>query len=326
MRTRTLGTSDLDLTTIGYGAWAIGGGDWAFGWGPQDDDESVKAIHAAMDCGINWIDTAAIYGLGHSEEVVARALKDRKGKMLVATKCGLRWRSKKKIYSSLKAQSVREEVEASLRRLEVDAIDLYQIHWPDPDGEIEEGWGAIADMVKEGKLRHAGVSNFDVEQLKRAREIAPVVSLQPPYSMINRKVEAEILPFCAAEKIGVVAYSPLQCGLLTGAFDRQRLEGMAKGDWRRGNQCFKDPIFGKALELVERLRPVAERTGHTTAQLAAAWVLETGGVTAAIVGARRPSQIEETAAAGDWEIGTEDLSEISRILAEVAVPTLAAHR
>ncbi len=319
MRTRQLGKSDLHLTTVGFGAWAIGGGDWAFGWGPQDDADSVRAIHRALDLGVNWIDTAAIYGLGHSEEVVARAL-DGRGDVIVATKCGLRWRENGSVYGSLSAQSVRQEVEDSLRRLRVETIDLYQVHWPNPDAEIEEGWAVMPDLIKEGKIRHAGVSNFSVAQLRRAQAIHPVASLQPPYSMIDRAVEPELLPFCAEHGIGVVAYSPLQCGLLTGAFDQKRLGALPKSDWRRKNECFKQPLFHKILKLVKELRPVAEATDQTLARLAIAWILRRPEVTAAIVGARSPSQIEETAPAGDWELSAGELAEVDAIMARVAVP------
>jgi aryl-alcohol dehydrogenase-like predicted oxidoreductase len=317
MRVRKLGNSDLDLTTIGFGAWAIGGGEWVFGWGPQDDAESIKTIHAALDLGINWIDTAAIYGLGHSEQIVARALKDRPGRVIVATKCGLRWRENRSIYSSLAAESIRHEVESSLRRLELETIDLFQIHWPRPDKEIEEGWGTIADLVKEGKIRYAGVSNFSVSQMKRVQQIHPITSLQPPYSMIERKIEAEILPFCRDQGIGVLAYSPLQSGLLTGAFDKKRVEQLPKNDWRRNNSCFREPIFSKALELVQA---VSALSNHSVARLALAWVLRDPVVTSAIVGARRPLQIQETAIAGDWELEEAVLEEIDQILDRVAVP------
>lgn len=326
MRKRQLGQSDLNLTTVGFGAWALGGGDWAFGWGPQDDESSVQAILRALELGVNWIDTAAIYGLGHSEEVVARALAQYGGEVIVATKCSLCWRGNGAIYSSLKSHSIRQEVEQSLRRLNREAIDLYQIHWPMPDEQIEEGWGTLADLIQEGKIRYAGVSNFNVDQLRRAQAIHPITSLQPPYSMIDRKVEEEVLPFCNQHGIGVVAYSPLQCGLLTGAFSAQRLAELDPSDWRRNNECFKDPVFPKTLELVERLRPLAEGAGHTTARLAVAWVLRRAEVTAAIVGARHPSQIEETAPAGDWELSPGELEEVDRIMTEVAVPQPAGLR
>lgn len=315
MRTRRLGTSDLELTTVGFGAWAIGG-EWEFGWGPQDDQQSIRSIHEALDLGINWIDTAAIYGKGHSEEVVARALADRSGEVIIATKCSLRWREDGTIYNSLRAGSVREEVEHSLRRLQVETIDLYQIHWPNPPGEIEEGWSTIADLIGEGKIRYAGVSNFNVSQLRRAQALHPVTSLQPPYSMVNRAVEAKLLPHCAEHEIGVVAYSPIQCGLLTGAFDRARLEGLPAGDWRRKDRFFREPAFSRILEQVARLEPVAEETGHTVAQLAIAWVLRRPEVTSAIVGARRPGQIVETAAASDWELDEDTLARVEAILGQ----------
>ena len=320
MQKRQLGNSDLQLTTVGLGAWAIGGGDWAFGWGPQDDAQSVRAIQRALDLGINWIDTAAIYGLGHSEEVVARALEGRGGEVIVATKCGLRWRDNGSVYGCLRADSVRQEVEDSLRRLKLEAIDLYQVHWPNPDAEIEEGWAVMPDLVKEGKIRHAGVSNFSVEQMRRAQAIFPITSLQPPYSMIDRAVELELLPFCAEHGVGVVAYSPLQCGLLTGAFDQRRLGQLPKSDWRRKNPCFKQPLFAKIVKLVKGLRPVAEANEQTMARLAIAWVLRRPEVTAAIVGARGPDQIEETAPAGDWVLGPDLLAEVKAIMEQAAVP------
>ncbi len=312
MRTRRLGNSDLDLTTVGFGAWALGG-EWAYGWGPQDDEQSVRAIHKALDLGINWIDTAAVYGLGHSEEIVARALADRP-EVIVASKCSLRWREDGSIYSTLKAQSLREEVEASLRRLGREVIDLYQIHWPNPSGEIEEGWSTVDDLVKEGKVRWAGVSNFNVSQLRRAQAIHPVTSLQPPYSMANRAVEKKVLPHCEEQQIGVVAYSPMQCGLLTGAFDAARLEGLAATDWRREDRFFREPAFSRILDQVARLRPLAEAAGRSMAQLAVAWVLRLPVVTSAIVGARRPEQIEETAAAGEWELDGELLRQVDAVL------------
>jgi aryl-alcohol dehydrogenase-like predicted oxidoreductase len=314
MQTRQLGTSDLCLTTVGFGAWAIGGAGWAFSWGPQDDGESIRAIHAALDLGINWIDTAAIYGLGHSEEVVARALADRPGKVIVATKCGLRWRAGGKIYGSLKAQSVREEVESSLRRLRLETLDLYQIHWPNPDRDIEEGWAEMAKLMQEGKVRYAGVSNFDVGQMRRAQAIHPITSLQPPYSMVNREVETEALPYCAEQRIGVVAYSPMQAGLLTGAFDKDRLARLDAEDWRRRDRFFQEPAFSRTLARVEKLKGLAAREGHTVAQLAIAWTLRRPEVTAAIVGARRPSQIEETAAAADWALSSELVAEVGTVL------------
>ncbi|MFB0534767.1 MAG: aldo/keto reductase [Anaerolineae bacterium] len=333
MQTRKLGYSDLHLTTVGLGTWAIGGGGWAYGWGPQDDAESIAAIHRALDLGINWIDTAAVYGLGHSEEIIGRAIRStgsgrragRRDEVVIATKCGLVWdEGSTTPYGRLKAESVRREVEASLRRLNVATIDLYQIHWPDPDRDIEEAWSVIADLIREGKVRYGGVSNFSVEQLKRVQAIHPVTSLQPPYSMLRRGIEEDLLAYCAANDIGVIVYSPMQAGLLTGKFTPERVARLPDDDWRKRNPHFREPELGANLALVEKLRPIAERTGRTVAQLAIAWVLRRplrlrsgqAEVTAAIVGARRPSQIEETAPAGDWVLSAEDVAEIDALLAE----------
>jgi len=324
MQTRKLGYSDLHLTTVGLGTWAMGGGGWAFGWGPQDDTESIAAIRRALDSGINWVDTAAVYGLGHSEEIVGRALTGLRDKVIIATKCGLVWgrgtvapqAGSTTPYGRLKAESVRREVEASLRRLNVEAIDLYQIHWPNPDRDIEEAWGVIADLIREGKVRYGGVSNFSVAQLKRVQAIHPVASLQPPYSMLRRGIEKDLLAYCAANDIGVIVYSPMQAGLLTGKFTPERVANLPQDDWRRQDHHFREPELSANLALVERLRPIAERHGRTVAQLAIAWVLRRPEVTAAIVGARRPSQIEETAPAGDWTLSAEDIAEIDALLAE----------
>ncbi len=316
MQTRKLGYSDLHLTTIGLGAWAMGGGDWAFGWGPQDDADSIAAIHRALELGINWIDTAAVYGMGHSEEVVGRAIAGRRDKVIIATKCGRAWDEQGNPYSLLKATNIRREAEASLRRLNIEVIDLYQMHWPQPDEDIEEAWGMIADLVREGKVRYAGVSNFSVAQLKRIQPIHPVTSLQPPYSMIRREVEAELLPYCAANNIGVIVYSPMQAGLLTGKFSHERLASLAPGDWRKRNPYFQEPSFNTTLKLVDQLQFIARRHGRTVAQLAIAWTLRRPEVTAAIVGARHPGQIEETASAGDWVLSKEEIVEIEALLAE----------
>ncbi|MFL7790517.1 MAG: aldo/keto reductase [Anaerolineae bacterium] len=316
MQTRKLGYSDLNLTSVGLGTWAIGG-EWQWGWGPQDDAESIAAIQRAIDLGINWIDTAPAYGQGHSEEIVGRAIAERRDQVTIATKCGMVWDAgSTTVYRRLKAASVRREVEDSLRRLRVNAIDLYQIHWPNPDEDIEEGWGAIADMIGEGKIRYAGASNFSVAQLKRVQAIHPVASLQPPYSMLRRDVEQELLPFCAANDIGIIAYSPMQAGLLTGKFTKERIASLPDGDWRKQNPFFGEPQLSANLALVEKLRPIAERNGKTLAQLAIAWVLRRPELTAAIVGARRPSQIEETAPAGDWTLSQEDIAEIDALLEE----------
>jgi aryl-alcohol dehydrogenase-like predicted oxidoreductase len=316
MQTRKLGFSDLHLTTVGLGTWAIGG-EWRWGWGPQDDAESIAAIQRALALGINWIDTAPAYGLGHSEEIVGKAIAGHRDEVSIATKCGICWdEATGQPFNRLTAQSVRREAENSLRRLNLDVIDLYQIHWPVPDEEIEEAWGTIADLIQEGKVRYGGISNFSVEQLERIQPIHPIASLQPPYSMLRRGVENELLPYCASNDIGVIVYSPMQAGLLTGKFTQERIANLPDGDWRKGNDLFKEPQLGVNLEFVEKLRPIAERNGKSLAQLAIAWVLRRRELTAAIVGARRPSQIEETAQAGDWELPAEDIAEIDALLAE----------
>ncbi len=316
MRKRKLGWTDLELTVIGFGSWALGGGGWQFSWGPQDDEESIAAIHRALDLGINWIDTAAVYGLGHSEEIIAKALRGMSEKPIIATKCGRVWNEKGEVFGCLKRDSIRKEAEDSLRRLEVEVIDLYQIHWPDPEPDIEEAWSTMADLVKEGKIRYAGVSNFNVEQMKRIEKIHPIASLQPPYSMITRDIEEEILPYCAEKNMGVIVYSPMQKGLLTGKFTKERVKNLPPDDHRRSDPQFNEPLLSINLELVEKLKPIAEKHGRTLAQLAIAWVLRRPEVTAAIVGTRRPSQIEETFPAGDWELSAEDIEAINKLLQE----------
>jgi aryl-alcohol dehydrogenase-like predicted oxidoreductase len=315
MQQRKLGYTDLHLTTVGFGAWAIGG-PWEYGWGPQDDDESRATIQRALDLGINWIDTAAAYGLGHSEEVVGRALKGRRDRVIVATKCGMAWNdpAERKTFSRLKAWSIRQEAEASLRRLGVDVIDLYQIHWPNPDADVEEAWTEIARLIEEGKIRYAGVSNFSVAQLRRVQAIHPVASLQPPYSLVNRQVEAELLPFCAANDIGLVVYSPMASGLLTGKFTRERIAALAPDDWRHRNGHFRDPELAANLDMIEGLRPIAARHGRNVGQLAVAWTLRRPEVTAAIVGARRPGQVDDIVGAGDWTLGADELAEVDALL------------
>jgi aryl-alcohol dehydrogenase-like predicted oxidoreductase len=299
------------------GTWAIGGGGWDFGWGPQDDRRSIDTIHRALDLGINWIDTAAVYGLGHSEEIVGRAVEARRDEVIIATKCGLVWDpGSTSPYGRLTAESVRQEAEDSLRRLDVDVIDLYQIHWPNPEEQIEEGWATIAELIEEGKVRYGGVSNFSVEQLKRIQPIHPVASLQPPYHMLDRGIEEDLLDYCAANDIGVITYSPMASGLLTGKYTRERVEELPDEDWRKDSQQFTEPQLSANLELVEGLRPIAERSGHTLPQLAIAWVLRRPEVTSAIVGARSPSQIEETAQAAAWELSEEEQARIERLLEE----------
>lgn len=314
MRTQQLGNTDLHLTRIGLGTWAMGGGEWEFGWGPQDDRASIQAIHRALDLGVNWIDTAALYGLGHCEEVVGRALRGLRQRPLVATKCERCWDQQGRIYNCLKRASIRAEAEASLRRLGIEAIDLYQIHWPKPEEDIEEGWGAIAELIREGKVRYGGVSNFSLAQLQRLQPIHPVASLQPPYSMLVRAVETELLPYCAAHGIGVIVYSPMQKGLLTGKITPAWVAQLPADDHRRRDPQFQEPRLSANMELVEGLRAIAERHGKSPAQLAVAWVLRRPEVTAAIVGARKPSQIEETLGAADWELSPDDIAAIEALL------------
>ena len=315
MRKARLGAAGPEITRIGLGTWALGGAEWRYAWGPQDDADSIAAIRRAMDLGISWIDTAAVYGHGHSEEVVGRAIEGRRDEVLVVTKCGRIPRHDGTIEGCLHADSLRRELEASLRRLRTDRIDLWQMHWPMPDEGIEEGWAEIAKAVREGKVRWAGVSNFDTAQLKRVQAIHPVTSLQPPYSMLRREVEVELLPYCAANGIGVIVYSPLQAGLLTGAFTRERAAALPGNDWRRDNPRFKEPELSANLALVEELRAIAARRGCSVGELAIAWVLRRPGVTGAIVGARRPDQIEGTVGAADLRLTGDELSEIERLLA-----------
>jgi aryl-alcohol dehydrogenase-like predicted oxidoreductase len=316
MTTSRLGIHGPEITRIGLGTWAIGGAGWKYAWGSQDDNDSVAVIHEALDLGINWIDTAAVYGLGHSEEVVGRALAGRRDKVLLATKCGRKAGPDGSVFSMLDAASVRDELEASLRRLKTDWIDLYQLHWPDPDPKIEEAWAEIARAVKAGKVRYAGVSNFSPAQIQRIQGIHPVTSLQPPYSMLRRDIEKEILPFCGAGGIGVICYSPLQMGILTGTFSRERMASLAGDDLRGSNPHFVEPALSRNLALVEKLRPIAARNGRSVGELALAWVLSRPEVTAAIVGGRRPGQAKGLAAAADWKLSKEDASDIRKALAE----------
>ena len=316
MQTRILGNTGLELTTVGLGTWAIGGGDWKFGWGPQDENDAVNAVVKAVDLGINWIDTAAVYGDGHSEELVGRALKElgSSRRPLVATKCSRVFQMDGNIKGDLSRANIMREVDASLHRLGTDVIDLYQLHWPVPDEDIEEGWTAMADLVRQGKVRHIGVSNFDVTQMKRAQTIHAIASLQPPYSMIVRDVEKELLGFCQDQGIGVITYSPMYKGLLTGAFSTERLENLGAGDHRRNDPRFQSPQLERFLALVDGLRPIAQQHGRTLAELAVAWVLRQSAVTSAIVGARRPEQIVVTAPASDWQLDAEDIATIDALL------------
>jgi aryl-alcohol dehydrogenase-like predicted oxidoreductase len=316
MQTRRLGSSDLYLSTVGLGTWGMSGSGWRGSWGPQDDSESIKAIIRAYDLGVNWIDTAAVYGLGHSEEVVGKALKEMPERPIIATKLGSCWDENGEIFRRLTKESVRKEVEDSLRQLDIDAIDLYQIHWPIDDNhdEVLEGWATMADLTKEGKIRYAGVSNFGVELMSKIQKIHTVTSLQPPYSMTRRGIEKEILPYCGENNIGVVCYSPMGKGLLTGKFSKERVDNLSDEDHRKRGSEFHDPQLSITLGMLDELRPIADKNGRTLAQLAIAWVLRRPEVTAAIVGTRRPSQIEETAKAGDWNLSQGDIAKIDQIL------------
>jgi aryl-alcohol dehydrogenase-like predicted oxidoreductase len=319
MQRRKLGYTDLNLTVVGLGTWAIGGGHWEFGWGPQDDADSIAAIRRALELGVNWIDTAAAYGLGHSEEIVGEAIKGRRDQVIVATKCGLVWDdpSTGRIHNRLKRWSVRQEAEDSLRRLGIEVIDLYQIHWPIPDKDIEAAWTEIAMLIEEGKIRYAGVSNFDVGQIERVQAIHPVASLQPPYNMLERQIEHEVLSYCSAKGIGVVAYSPMASGLLTGKYTRGKIAALPAEDWRRQrNVHFQEPELSANLELVQKLRHIAGQHNRPLSQLAVAWVLCCPEVTSAIVGARRPGQIEDVAPAAEWRLTDEQISAIKALLAE----------
>lgn len=310
MQKRRLGNSDLDITVLGVGAWAMGGGDWKFSWGPQDDSESQAAIHAALDAGINWIDTAPVYGLGHSEEVVGRAVKGLSTKPLLFTKCARVWNEQREIGKSLKRDSVIRECEASLRRLQVDVIDLYQVHWPEPEEDIEEGWEACAQLKKQGKVRWIGVSNFSVPQLERARKVAPITSLQPPYNLLMRDIEAAQLPWCKARGVGVLAYSPMRSGLLTGKMTKERIAAMPEDDHRQRVPDFQEPRLSRNLEFVELLRKIGAKHGYSPGEVAIAWTLKNPAITAAIVGMRNAAQAKGVVGAAKLKISSEDLAAI----------------
>ena len=317
MKTRQLGNSDLLITPIGFGAWAIGGSGWEFGWGEQDDKQSVAAIHRALELGINWIDTAAVYGMGHSEKVVALALRTWSGlRPYVFTKCGLRWDEQGYVHRSLNAASIRQECEDSLRRLNVDVIDLYQIHWPTE--ELEEGWSAMAGLQKEGKVRWIGVSNFNLEEMRRAQAVAPITSLQPPYSLVRREVEREILPYCRSNGLGVIVYSPMASGLLTGAMTRERVSNLPKDDWRKNHPDFIEPNLSRNLALVERLQEIARSHNRSAGEVAIAWTLHHPAVTGAIAGARNSRQAEGIMRAGDLRLTDEEVNEIEAFVSESA--------
>src|SRR5258705_927595 len=325
MQTRQLGKTDLLITTLGFGSWAVGGGGWQFGWGSQDDRDSMAAINRALDRGINWIDTAAVYGLGHSEEIVAKALRGRSERPYIFTKCSMVWDEAGNISHSLRRDSIRREVEDSLRRLQVEVIDLYQIHWPDPDIDIEEGWNTLAELKREGKVRCIGVSNFNVEQLQRAMDIERVDSLQPPYSLIHPDVEDEILPFCEKNGIGVIAYSPMMSGLLSGRMTRERVNSFPEDDWRRSNPEFQEPRLYRNLWLAELLKNIGRHHGLSAGEVAIAWTLRLSAVTGAIVGGRSPEQVDGIVGAADFRLSKDEIDGIDRFdRANVLVNSVAA--
>ncbi|PWU03481.1 MAG: aldo/keto reductase [Terriglobia bacterium] len=311
MHKKRLGNSDMNISPIGIGAWAMGGGGWTFAWGPQDDAQSISAIHAALDRGVNWIDTAAVYGLGHSEEVVGRAIEGRANRPYVFTKCSLVWNEKREISNSLKADSIRRECENSLRRLKIDAIDLYQIHWPNPDPDIEEGWAALAQLKQEGKVRWIGVSNFSAKQMDRCRRFAPITSLQPPYSAISPEAEEETLPYCLKHGIGVIVYSPMKSGLLSGRMTRERVASFPQDDFRKRAVNFQEPLLSRNLELAELMKKIGGRHNRSAGEVAIAWTLRHAAVTAAIVGFRSPEQVAGVIGAMEFRLTPKELDEIA---------------
>jgi aryl-alcohol dehydrogenase-like predicted oxidoreductase len=320
MTLRRLGQSDLKITPIGIGAWAIGGGSWEFAWGPQDDEESIAAIRAGLERGINWIDTAAVYGLGHSETIVGRAVKGLRQRPYIFTKCSLVWDDSGNVSHNLEAASIRREAEASLMRLGVDTIDLYQIHWPawrggpesDSPGSIEEAVGALALLQREGKIRNIGVSNFNAKQMQRALNVAAITSLQPPYSLLARDVESSVLPFAREHKMGVIVYSPMASGLLSGSMTRERIAALPEDDWRKRSPNFQEPLLSRNLRLVETLRAVAKRRDATPGEVAIAWTLRNPAITGAIVGVRSARQVSGIAGAADVELSADDMLEIEQ--------------
>jgi aryl-alcohol dehydrogenase-like predicted oxidoreductase len=314
LETVELGGTGLQITRVGFGAWAIGGGGWEFGWGPQEDEESIAAIQRALELGINWIDTAAAYGFGHSEEVVGRAIAGLAQRPYIFTKASLVEGPGRSVVHSLKRDSILREVGDSLERLGVDAIDLYQIHWPIPDQDLEQGWSAFAELKEQGLVRHIGVSNFDVAQLERIRQIAPVETLQPPYSLVDRDVEQEILPYAERERIGVIVYSPMGSGLLTGRMSRERIERLPDDDWRAHDARFREPQLSRHLALVDRLAAVAARYDTTPGAVAVAWTLRNPAVDAAITGFRRPNQVDPIlAAAAGLRLTDADVAQIEDV-------------
>lgn len=322
MQTRKLGNSDLMITPVGFGAWAIGGGDWAFAWGAQEETDSIAAIHRALELGVNWIDTAAVYGFGHSEKVVARALKTWKGnRPYIFTKCAMRWDDKGAVTKVHTAASIKQECEDSLKRLEIDAIDLYQIHWPPEDNgpALEESWQAMVDLQKAGKVRWIGVSNYSAEQIERCGKIAPVTSDQPPYSMLRRKIESSVAPYCKDHNVGIIVYSPMLSGMLTGGMTRERALNLPANDWRRNKPEFSEPKLSQNLELVERLRAIGDRYNTTPGAIAVAWTLLNPAVTGAIVGSRSAKQAEGVMKAGEIKLTAQDIAQIEGKAAAMAV-------
>ena len=318
MQTRRLGDTTLEITPIGFGTWAIGGGDWEAGWGPQDERDAIAAIERALEHGVNWIDTAAAYGLGRSEELVGRAMRASRWKPYVFTKCSMTWDKRRKIQRSLRADSVRRECEGSLRRLGIEVIDLYQIHWPIPDEEIEEGWEAMMRLKEDGKVRYLGVSNFDVPQMRRVQRIAPISSLQPPYSVIRRGVEQEILPFCQENRIGVIVYSPMGSGLLTGAMTRERVAALPENDWRRRSVRFQEPQLSRSLALAGFLGEIGRRRGRTAGEVAVAWTLRHPAVTGAIAGGRSAGQVDGVTGAATFRLNEKEIEEIEAFAGSLA--------
>ena len=314
MYTRQLGNSDMQITPLGIGAWAMGGGGWAFAWGPQDDNESIATIHKALDEGINWIDTAPVYGLGHSEMVVGKALEGRSERPLIFTKCGRIWNEQRQILKSLEPDSIRQECENSLRNLKVDVIDLYQMHWPEPDEDIEKGWETMARLQEDGKVRHIGLSNYSASQMDRVQKIAPITSMQPPYSIVQREVEEEVLPYALEHGIGSIIYAPMKSGLLTGAMTRERLANLPDDDWRRRSPFFQEPALTKSLGLVDLLRQIGDGHGRTPGEVAIAWTLRHPAVTAAIVGLRKPSQVDGVIGAMEFRLSDDEIQQIDSFM------------
>ena len=316
MQRRPFGNTDMQITPVGFGAWALGGGDWVYAWGPQDDRESIAAIHHAIDLGINWIDTAAGYGLGHSEEVVSQALSGMTERPYIFTKCSLPWNERGEINSCLKRDSIRRECEESLRRLKLDAIDLYQIHWPRPEEELEEGWETLAELKREGKVRWIGVSNYSVAQMQQAQAIAPISSSQPPYSLIRPEVAKEILPYCQQHNIGVIVYSPMYSGLLSGKMTPERIKNMPVDDWRQHDPEFQMPLLEKNMQLVSVLSEIGNRHGVEPGAVAIAWTLLNSAVTAAIVGARRPSQVDGILPSAEIKLSPQEIEQLNSFVSD----------